>query len=262
LPFVNLAITAYIWGKYITHSYDTEDSFEFYKLYTVFIFANLLVTFPFNWLHFEENLKRKLYVESAIVAIQAYLAIQYGISVRHLMNSKSGLFFHILFTICGINIAAVFPLVSDIILIIVQYISVMMYTNKYAQPSLLVYYGPLCLLGEAVAMSFGISQLQRCKKTKTDNFQAILGLNDSQLSYVLLIIFAVIMNSMDYFQGIGHLAPLLTFPLAIPAMYTQLDCNHTVAKTMTMIFFVLYTCAYHIVKVLIANPQFSALLTI
>ena len=250
LQFENLTIAAYIWGNHITHTYDTPEADHIFKLFTAYLFATLLAAYPANLFHFLPNWGFRATLQAIILAIQAFLFLAFYNSVREMMDSAWMLLLNLFIITVSVNIASIFPITADFLLIITQYVCGLMYTYKTGAPSFVSYFGPLWLLSEAVVMSFGISELERCKKCKLDNFQAILGLNDAQLSYVLLVLFALLTNMLDYFQGVGHLLPLLTFPLAIPAIYTQLDCNHSASRILTLIFFLLYTAAYHTVKII------------
>ncbi len=258
LQFANLAVAAYIWGVYVTRTYDSPEALSFFRLFSAYIFTTLIAAYPLNLMHFGTSAGTRVVLESVVVCVQGFLSTRFYNSVAGPLDSSWSTILNLFLFSLAVNVAALIPITSDFLLIVAQYLCTLMFTYKTGSPTFVAYFGPLWLLCEAVVMSFGISQLQRCKKCRVDNFQSILGLNDAQLSYVLLLFFALLTNLLDYFQGLGHLAPLLTFPLVIPAVYAQLDCNNGVAKVLILIFFLLYTSAYHAIKIIAYQQQQAA----
>lgn len=230
-----------------------EEFIPCFKRSVVFIFASLLATYPLNYTHFDSSFLGKILLEILIVPIQIYLNWSYCASLNSVTISKGMIItLSILFSL-SLNAAAIFPIVSDIILIVNQFFAIFFFTSGYTREIFTAYFIPLWAVGQTVTMSYGISQFNKYKKRSTNSVQYVLGLNDSQLMFFIFYLFAIIMNACDVFQGVKHLIPIAAFVFAVPGIYAQLDHKYKAANIMSLLFFALYFSFYHAVKATIAD---------
>lgn len=253
LPFINLAVSAYIWGFHLTRTYDSKESFDFFYMFTIYIFGMLLASFPIHIFKLGKEWKPCLIAGAISIGIQCYLNSLFYSFAKMFFDSISGIFWIMFFITVAINIAGLLPMFSDLLLIPTLYLCNLMYTYKSAPISLISYSIPSILMAEAVVTSFGISQLKKSQKYKVESFQSTLGLNDSQLFFVLLIFFSFFTNLLDFFENSKHLLPLVVFPLVLIPMHTQFNGNYLIAKFSMLFVFLLHTSAYHAVKLLTFN---------
>jgi len=253
LQYINLVVSIYIWKVYIAKDVDDQEFIPSFKRSVAFVFANLLVTYPLNYLHFNSWSKERIAFAVIVLVVQSYLTYAYCFSLSFVTISQATITtFSTLFSIT-LSLAGLFPISSDMIMIINQFFAAFLFTYASTKEIFIAYFIPIWSVGEAVVMCYGISQLKKYKKYSTNSVQCVLGLNDSQLLYFILYVFAFLMNLCDYFYGVKHLLPLLTFIFALPGIYAQLDHKYKAANVMSLLYFLLYFFIYNKVKITLAS---------